>query len=67
MDLQTIIATSAVFLVVVVMFFVFKKTTSKEIPVGIDSNLEDLKKLKQEVDELKEMVGDLVSKKGEDA
>lgn len=60
MELQAIITAAAVFSVVVAMLFVFKKTTSKEIPTIANDNLEDLKKLKQEVDELKKMVSEYV-------
>jgi len=67
MELQTIITIAAVFSVVVAMFFVFKKTASKDVPVVANDNIEDLKKLKQEVDDLKNMVQDFVSNKETDA
>lgn len=67
MELQTIITIAAVFSVVVAMFFVFKKTASKDAPVVTNDNIEDLKQLKQEVDELKSMVQDFVSNKETDA
>jgi len=67
MELQTIITIATVLSVVVAMFFVFKKTVSKEMPVVANDNIEDLKKLKQEVDELKSMVQDFVSNKETDA